>query len=315
MLKKINTRVLLLAFVVLGGLLLITVFRDSEGHEKTFRDEFYKIDSSQVKTILLYPQKINHQEIRLVNVSGNQWEVQNKITNSDADTAAVQSLIKTLVHMKPVRLAGNDKESWKEFDVTDSAGTRIKGLDPSQKTVIDLVVGKFSYNQQSRSGVTYVRVNGDDKVYAVDGFLSPMLNQEFDRWRNKNVLIGNKANWTKLIFHYPADSGFILHKTSAWMVDDEKCDSAKTEHYLNGITHLQGYKYLDKFDAKTGRELFSLSVEGNNGMVPVTVKAYLNSDTTDKYVLNSSLNPKAYFSGTSGNLFKTIFPDKKSVLK
>jgi hypothetical protein len=315
MLKKINTRTLVLALLILGVLLFITLFRDSVGHEKTFRDTFYNVDSSQIKTILLYPQNENHQEVRLMNVSEKHWEVQNKTIKSDADTAAVQSLLKMIVHLKPVRLSANEKERWKDFNVTDSLGTRIKALDAAQKVLIDLVVGKFSYNQQSRSGITYVRLYDDEKVYAVDGFLSPMINQGLEHWRNKIIISGAKENWTRLTFSCPTDTGYTLSKKgNKWMIDNEKCDSIKINRFLDRIVHFQGNKFIDKFDAGNQKERFSLKVEGNNQTNTIIVKVYQGPDSTEQYILNSNLNPKAYFSGNAGGLFKTLFPAKSSFL-
>ena len=315
MLRKVNTKTLFIVFAVLIGLVVLTVFKDSSDNDRTFKDELYQVDSSQVKTIFLYPSSDNHNEIKLVNTSGKEWEVQSKTTKADVDTSALKELIHAIIHLKPTRLAASEKSRWKDFNVDDSLGTRIKALDASQKTLIDVVIGKFSYNQQSRSGITYLRLYDDEKVYAADGFLPLTCNQKIDHWRNKNVIASNKADWTSLAFSYPGDTGFVMKKEkNKWMLNGENCDLAKTEQYMNTISHLSGNKFIDNYDTNEKKELYGLKIEGNNQFKPVTVKVYAATDTTDKYIINSSINPRSYFSGLNGNLFQTLLPGKNSFM-
>ena len=303
MFNKLNTTRLLIILVVLAGLVLFSKFYKSKKEESTFRNEFVSIDSASVNSILIYPKAEKGKEIKLIK-NGTGWDLQNDKIKTAADTNTVRSLIGMFSNMKSLSLAGQDQSSWNDLQVGDTSGTRIKISTGSQE--YDMVVGKFGYNQASRSGLTYIRHKNEDAVYAVDGFLSFTVNQGFNSWRIKTFIQGNKDSWTSLTFSYPADSSFILSKTNnEWLVNGEKADSLKTVQFLSGLSNMPGNGFLDAY-SPSSTPVFTLTIAGNNQPAPITVWAY-PSDSIQKFVLHSSLNKDAWLSESESHLAGRIF--------
>ena len=217
-----------------------------------------------------------------------------------------------LVDMKSVSLAGQDKSSWRDFQVNDSAGTKMKITTTDNKSY-DIVVGKIGYDPASGGSMTYMRKSEEEEVYAIPGYLSFMINQPFNSWRNKTFVKGSRENWTSLTFTYPSDSSFVLTKANNdWIVNGEKTDSAKTIQYLNQLASVQGNGFVDGY-SPASTPIFTISITGNNQSGPIIVQAY-PADSTKKFILHSSLNPEAYFSETESHLKDRLFIGKKSLL-
>lgn len=317
MFRKFNIKTLAIVFVVLLGMLLVTKLLDSQKGERTFKSDLVNIDSAASATIgniLLYPQAENHAEIKFTYNGSNRWEVQRGSIKAEADTNSVKELLRNITQLKSQQLTSNDKNTWKEYSVNDSLGTRIKILSKDNDVMADIVIGRFSYNQMARSGSTYVRLYGENEVYSVEGFLAMSVNQKFEQWRVRTIVSSKYENWNKVSFQYPADSGFVITKQNKkWMIDTVKCDSAKTAQYLNRLANLSSTGFVDAFNNNGKKAAYILKIEGDNQPSPITVQAY-EADAVNKYVINSSMNPETYYSGTRENLFENLFTSKSKLL-
>jgi hypothetical protein len=311
MFKKLNTKTLIILLIALGGIVLANKFYFSKKSESTFRTEFVKIDTGLVNKIIIYPKAEQGKEIK-IDKANSGWEVEKEKIKAPADTNAIKGLLASFAEMKSIALAGEDKSSWKDLQVDDSAGTRLKIFTTDNKTY-DMVVGKFGYNQQTRNGTTCIRHADEEAVYTVEGFLAYMVNQGFNAWRKKTFISGNKDSWTSINFLYPADSSFTLIKQgAAWTIGGVPTDSAKTEQYLMQVTNMQSAGFADNY-LHGPPAVYSLSINGNNIPAPINVQAF-PADSTQKYILHSSQNPDAYFSEAQSNIVGRLFVGKQSFL-
>ena len=311
MFKKFNTTTLVIILIVLGAILAVNKFFFSEKSESTFNDEFVKIDTGLVTQVLIYPKAEKGKEIKITR-QGRGWQLSNDKVKTVADSNQVRNLIKSFANLKSLALTGADKSSWKDLQVEDTSGSRIKIMTSDNKTY-DMVVGKFGYNQQTRNGSTNIRRANEEAVYAVEGFLSFTVNQPFNAWRNKLLISGNKDNWNTLTFTYPSDSSFVLSKqNNQWMVNGAPADSAKAAQYLNSIASLQSSNFVEQY-TPSSIPAYTLSIQGNNQPAPITVVAY-PADSTQKFILHSSLNNDGWFSDMPGNTVQRLFVSSRNFI-
>ena len=196
MFKKLSTTKLLIIFAVLAGIVLFNKFYLSKKEESTFREEFVKIDTAAVTSISIFPPAAKGKEIKFTK-NGKQWELQCGKIKTIADSNAVRSILVPFADMKSGSLAGIDKSSWKDLQVNDSAGTKIK-ITTEDNHVYNMVVGKFGFDPSTRSGLSYIRHEEEEAVYSIEGYLSYMVTQPLDAWRNKTFIKGNSESWTSI---------------------------------------------------------------------------------------------------------------------
>jgi hypothetical protein len=300
MFKKLNFKTLLIVF---GSLLVLVVILKVVQHNKgdrNFKAKFFDVDTAKVSTIIILPHSTK-EEFKFVR-NGKRWSMVKKDKTYNVDNNAVASILVELQNMKPDFVAAMDKSDWHQYQVTDSSATRVK-VKQGAKTVADFFVGKASFKQYEQT--SYIRLAGDDDVYAVNGLLAMTFNREANDFRDKTMVrIGSSAFVNKMEFSYP-DSSFTLTKEkTGWSMNGVKADSAKVASYVNNIIWLNGADFVDD-SVVSGNQIFSLKVEGNN-FNPVELKAFI-ANAANQYVVTSSMNNEGRFSGVKGDLVKRVF--------
>jgi len=318
--KKYNNRILLGVFLVLAVILLITRFAGNGKRERTLNTEIVRIDTATVSGILLYPTAGQGKEIRFTR-TGDTWEVSMEGRTVPGDAGRIMNMLTELAQLRSEQLVARSPDRWPGFQVDDSSATRVVVREGSE-TTLDLLVGRFSYQQPQQNnynpygrnqvnGKTFVRLNGQDEVHAVEGFLAMTLNQPFDSWRNADVTRFNQALLSRLVFDYPADSGFVAERNEAgWMVAGMLADSLSMSRYLNRLSGKQDRNFFS--GSTPARDpAYHLTLEGDN-METIQVSAWI-SDSSN-YVIHSSLNPETWFLSDRGGLFGDLYPGAGELL-
>jgi hypothetical protein len=306
MFRKINFKWMLISFSILLLLVILTHFLKNRGSERNFNSNLVTIDTAKISNIYIKT-KISKDEVRITR-SGNKWFVVSNGKNMRTDKQAIDAMLGELANIKAERLAASDKNEWGTFEVTDSAGIKVR-VEEGGSITANLIIGKFSYQQNPQKFSTYVRLNGQNEVYSVPGFLSMTFGKGLNGFRDKTLINVIPENITQISFNYPSDSSFALKRDmNHWKIGNQIPDSAKTADFIQKLSHLSSYDILEN-DVSKGKELFSVKIEGNN-FSPIDLKAF-ESDSTIKYLITSSINPDASFSGLQSDLFKKIFASKK----
>jgi hypothetical protein len=325
MIRKLGNKGLVLILMLLLAVFSVFRYISNKKGENTFQTSIIpKIDSNKLNGMVIFPKKIEagpkgvHADKLLPYIftkKGKVWYVSQGDVTSRTEPRAVHYMMAQIEEISPDRLGSNDPKDWKQYNVNDSLGTRVVFLY-DKDTVVDVIVGRFSYIPQQKQGISYVRLSGQKEVYAVDGFLSMNIAEEFDNWRDKKIMPGDYPTWTKLTFTYPADSGFSIKKDSdeEWTSGDgADIDSLTTINTVKEISNQNYGSFINKFDTNGKQALFTLRVEGSD-FSPTLIKAY-PADSINRYALTSTLNPGSYFSGNKGGMFSKIFRSKSSFLK
>ncbi len=319
MFNKLKLKSLLLIFIVLLIIVLVVYYIDSKKGERSFRADIVDVDTSKVTSIVIYP-RLNKEEPLEILKKGSLWKISHRSKLLNADNDMIINMLKTLVELKPKRIAATDKSKWKEFEVDDSLSTRVQLLT-GKKTGADLYIGKFSYqqpkgqmpgyyNQQRGTLTTYVRPADEKTVYVVDGYLSMAFNRDINDFRNKSIIRSDSKSWTRLSFNYPADSSFALVKEGdKWTIDGLLADSATVYKYFNAISRLNSQDFVDDYRPLSDQPVFELKIEGDNIINPIHIKAF-KADTVHQQLISSSINEGTYFSGSKTKLTGKIFAGK-----
>lgn len=304
--KKKNNLVLLIVFAVLlvaaGANELI---KRSKG-ERTFRKDIIEFQANDIKKISIFPKNAGNKFVDVF-LEDTIWKLKVDGKLFAADQEMIKGIVDELANMTPERLVANKRELWKDYDITDSLGVKVIIYGPNKDNT-EITLGRFTYNQATRKPSTYVRVNSEKEVYAVEGYLSMTFNREINSLRDKNIFRGNQNDLTQINFNYPADSSFTLTKQeNKWSLNGVPVDSTRMAGYLTIVSYMTGTDYRDDFiPVSVTGESYKIILTGQN-MKPVEIKAYRDAKGT---VLNSSLNSTSYFSGDKGGLFLRVFQGK-----
>lgn len=302
-----KSKTLIIILVVLGAALAINYYIENKTGDRTLLGDLVAADTTELTAISVFPKVNNKEEVRFVK-DGDTWALELEGKKVSADKNAIQSILREIQNLKPARLASTSEEKWEEYEVTDSLGIQAK-MEVDGKVVADLIFGKFDFNQQTRAASSYVRINGEDEVYAVNGYLSMTFDREAEGFRDRTLINADQSQWTRISYSYPGDSSFVLTKgeDGYWLADGQAVDSISCANYLSSMSRLGGNVFADDFDASTSTPSHSITIEGEN-IEPITLDAYV-ADPAYGYVINSSQNKGIYMSGNN-DVFNRSFVNK-----
>jgi hypothetical protein len=316
---KINNRTLLIVFLGLAGILVLARVFTAKKVERTLDADLVEIDTGRISTIYIYPQAEQGSEL-VFSRRGIAWIVSKDELSVPADKYSIGNALDELLNLKADRLVARSEEKWPEFHVNDSLGTRVL-VKEGKKITLDMIIGRFNYQpppggysgygQQYGTGITYVRNSDEDEVYAVEGFLAMSFNQGFNNWRDQTICRLTKDQITKVVFEYPADSGFVAQKLDVnWTINGILADSTSMAQYLNGLSRKSHGDFADGF-SPLSNPLYQVTFEGMN-MAPLLIRVY--SQVGDELILHSTINPESYFRITRDGLFKDIFKSSAGLI-
>lgn len=298
-----NNRTLAIIFAALVGIYILSkLFGGNK--DRSFDPVIIALDTSAIEKIVIRPAN-NASEFSLEKEDRG-WRLNTRGKTYSATTASVNSLLATLVEVKAERIVSKNPEKQAEYGVDDVAGTELE-IHSGKGVAEHIVVGRFSFNQATRSGISYLKDKDSDAVYAVDGFLSMSLTQGSDNYRDKTVTQLNTNDITSITLR-EAENEFRYTKSDAgWNLETgESADSAKMVSFLNNLRAVTGTTFAE-LEAQRGILLKQLQVDGNNMASPVVIDCYESADTSHHFVIHSSINPEAdFFSDTSG-IYSRIF--------
>ncbi|MCF8361096.1 MAG: DUF4340 domain-containing protein [Prolixibacteraceae bacterium] len=259
--NKINNTTLLIVFVALLVLTVI-LFSGNNGHrERSFDKDIVAFSTEDISVVKLYPKSMNGESFNIVK-KGEQWVINSGDKQYKANSDMVNSMLTTLETLDVQSLVANNEGRWVKYEVTDSLASRVQLFD-GDDMVADLYIGKFKFSEP-RNMSTYVREAGEEETYRVNGFLSSTFNRQVSDLRDKTLIDDNLANWTKLMFDYPADSSFVLEKEGQkWLLDGGIADSASVVNYINSVKQLDGRTIADVQGGDVVKQ-YRLTIERKN---------------------------------------------------
>jgi len=293
---KSNNRILGIIFFCLLALLIAkkTILKPTQ---RSFKQELTSFDAEAIDKVTI--QLENQPETVLTKANG-QWSASNGTLNIPAKEGSVSGLLRELANIKTKQLVSRNTEKWNEYEVDETKGRQID-IYSGGKKITGLTIGRFNFNQQTRSGISYARLSDEDDIYALDGFLSMTATKDFNSFRDGSLMKLDPAAIEKITVSN-GEQMTTLSKTleGQWLSNDLPVDSTITANYISALCSLSGKKFNDDFSAATAQKIKTLSLGD------ATIEAYLNP--AGGFVLKSNKND-AYFNSDSLGIFKKAFLD------
>lgn len=329
MFKKGNL-FLIIALIALVGIYMFITMQDRKKGERTFKSELVNISEENATKVLIKSPK-NDQPLEL-NKSGDNWEV---VLNDGSKVKAmpdeVANTFKELQGIKTSQIIARSTDKWGEYKVDDQ-GTKVEVFEGSNK-VLDIVLGKFDIDpaslQQQQGGqfggqsnpqfTSYVRLQGEDEVYSVNGFFEGLASKTADNYRDKQLFKLRAEDVQQISFNYPDSAFQVILRDTVWMFGNStrNADSTKVAQYLNTLSTSNGSKFIDK---PAGDAAVNIEVKAKDGST-TTFNAYaLPKDEADEkaeqnYAISSNALNNSYFDSKASALFSRLFVGKGNFKK
>lgn len=302
---KFNNKLLGLVFV---GLLVLYFGQKilNKPTVRSFKDVLVKVDTSLVNKIIFHP-KGNSSRITMQK-NGNGWTADNGEYQISATSNSVNSLLMPSTEIKTLQLISKNESKWAEYEVDDDAGKKVELYNGNQ-LLCAFYVGRFSFNQNTRSAKTYIRLADENDIYVVDGFLSMSYDKQFDDFRNKKLVNGLQLDDISQVRIEANDFNFSISKdiNNHWIDTNEgEVDSLKAINAIRSVVNLRGNEILSGFNASQNEQI-RLLLESNSGKPGEQISIYQNP--AGGFAVKSSSNDDVFFKSDSTGIYKTAYLD------
>jgi len=269
---QLNNKVLATIFFVLLGIWIIRK-TSCKPIQRSFRNHITTIDTSIIDRILLWPNGINGEKIELKKENG--WRVSDGSRTVIADGSRVNSILGQLVNIPVKQLISKNPERQKDYEVDEESG-KIVEIYSSEKLIDKIIVGRFNFNQQTRSGISYARKDGEDDIYSVDGFMSMSFDTDFNGFRQKQLLQLTSQDLKSITLNQHGQSLAIQKDIAGnWLAGDIVLDSIAMTQYVNGLGSVMGTNFYDGvLPAGPGEQI--INFQGDNMIGGITLEAWKN---------------------------------------
>lgn len=270
--------------------------------ERSFDPQIIELDTTKITRIEIEPK--GESSSFSLQKQGPIWKIITEGNEYTATRTAVTSLYSNILDIEADRIVSKNPEKWSAYEV-DKNGTRIQ-FYAGDRLLEDLRVGRFSFNQATRAGISYYRIEGSDEVYSSNGFGAMSLGQGIENYRDKTLLSLNKNDLKEIVLREGGTQISLTKQGTQWLdVSHQPIDSSKVDTYLNNVQSVSAFTFAD--EKESGEALKSISFDGDNLENPVRVFCYPARDTSQLFLLHSESNPEGFFYSDSTGAYERIF--------
>lgn len=251
-----------------------------QSRESSVGEPLVQYDSAAVDKLEI---TANYSVIVLEKQAGK-WMLTSPIRAS-ADESAVAAAVGKGKDMKITNLASTNPGKQITFSV-DSTATLVKAF-ANNAQVASFRVGKPANTWTE----TYVRNEGSDNVYSVEGTLGIMFGKAVHDWRDKTIFSAGQSTINEVNFRFPANRGsgdttFTLARRDSvnWTIGSDAVENSAVTGFLNSLSNFQTDEFITSMET-TAQDL--AAIIGVNG---IQVRFYKRSD--NKYDIQTSATPQ-----------------------
>ena len=299
--------------IILGALIVLYIFTKlgNKRSDTSFNPNIILVDTSAINKIFISPKS---GDAFTMNKNGENWQLDlnNKIIT--ADRSSITSFFGNILKLKADRVVTKNKERWSEYEVEGDNSTKIELFNNNDKQ-IGLIIGRFNFDQMTRSATSFIRLDDENEVYAIDGFASMSLSSDASAFRNKEIVNVNQQDLTGFVLNGPGGTKSLRFDGVNWITSTGIApDTNLIKSYLGSVSNVSGQQFDDEFNAQNNPPDYQLIVEGNNMPAPVEVNCFRSQKEGQSFVLQSSVNPESYFSSDSTGIYSRIFGKLMEIL-
>jgi hypothetical protein len=303
-----NNKTLLLIFIsFVLAYLAFSRFMNSRP-APPFDTTLIRVDTARITSIDISPEKgpaytLHHTD--------GQWIVSNGLLSLPAQTDRLLIILNQLDTIQTLELMSNQPADWDRYGLGNGAGTRITIFtEDGQKE--DFIIGKTDFDPELQKSIAYLRLAGQNEVFAVNGFLPFQLERHFNDFRNRELLDRSRPQlFPEQLQYQSLDTLLQFRFGEKNQSASPFIDSAALVAYFDRIDQAKSSLFADDFDELSAGRYFHQQIKlyFEDKKDSVWLSCYRDSTRIKPFIIHSSDNPRSYFYSDSVGLYKMIFED------
>jgi hypothetical protein len=244
--------------------------------EQSAGEPLVKYDSSAVDKIEI---RSKDGTITLVREAGK-WMLSSPVRYA-ADQQAVTSAVGKGKEMKITALVSTNPAKQSIYAVDSTAA--LVQMFANNNLVAQFRVGKPTTSWTE----SYVRREGSDEVYSVEGLLNTTFVKSVNDWRDKSIFKTDQNAISEVKFQF-GDTSFVLTKKDSvnWVIGKDSTINTNVTSFLSSLSNFQTDEFVDSTVAALPKLTATIDVQG------VQLRFFKRDD--GKYYVQSSASPQLF---------------------
>ncbi len=277
----------------------------SSGKPAEFDTALIQIDKAEITSIEIYPHSGPSYVIHKMDPN---WIVSNGNVSVQAEANRLYSVLNQIDTIKTFRKVADGPSEWENYGLRENQASRIK-IYANNKVLEDFFIGRTDFDTKLNKSIAYVRIAGQNEIFAVNGFLPFQLEKHFNEYRNSN-LFSNDVNYAipDQIIYQSLDTliHLDLNQNMGFSVD-----SLKFSNYWQQLLASKGRLFADDFDELSAEKYFHqrLTLSYNGSADSILLSCYRDSTRHIPFLIHSTHNSRSFFKSDSTGLYQSIFEE------
>lgn len=280
-----TSRFLLLAVLVLAAIWWFSGRVSQTAQKRTFRATIMNADTTGLNAFTIVPAPYKGlPEMRFFK-RAQVWKLAMGPDTTELENGEAEDVLAAISDMRVSRLIGEMDLVKDRYDLGDSTADQLVFQAAGREH--RLLVGSTT---QGEIPVTAVHPLDDNNAYEITGDLGAFADKSFGDHMPKQLITGDPANWRRLVFQFPGDTGYVMEQHDRrWSVEGVPLDSTRITKFLTSLARSRGQDVVDPADTLQAIPAFRLIVEDTTRSAPMVVVVY---NLPGRFIVRSSLNPK-----------------------
>lgn len=300
-----SNKVLTIIFGVLVAAFLLSKMLGGN-KSRSFDPQIVQINSEEITELIIAAPGT---EPATVQKEQGQWIVSNGANSYKANETVVSSMIREMSSIEADKVISRSLENAAKYGTDGDSGTKITAKSDAQ-ILTEIIVGRFSFNQQTRQPISYVRLSDEDETYLIGSFMASSLNKDFNGLRDKSLLSLTPSEINSI--QYKSDNqefSLDLGMDNNWITSNESAvDSASVAQFLNTLSNKSGVQFTDTSAPSNSGESIRFNSQGSS------IQVFATMIDEDKYVIYSDQHPDNIFESTGSSIYQQIFGKFKDLV-
>lgn len=215
---------------------------------------------------------------------GGKWMITSPVRYA-ADESAVTAAVGKGKDLKITGTVSTNPAKQSLYSV-DSTGTLVQVFANNNR------VASFRAGKPSSSWTeSYVRKEGANEVYSVEGALSTTFVKGANDWRDKTIFKSDQNQIKAIKFQFPAagrgsDTTFVLSKKDSvnWVIGSDSTINSNVTSFLSSLANYQADEFVDSTITAMPKLIAAIETQGTQ------LRFYKRTD--GKYYVQSSASPQ-----------------------
>lgn len=308
MFNKKTSRLLFLGVIALGVLYWWSENGSKHAQSSTFRDVVLSVEPDLVEFIEIVNHGASDFTMTFKKENG-EWKISSGENAFNADEETVDAFLDKLEMVKTDRVVGSKPATFAKYGLGEGQGysCTIKSNDGKE---ISFKVGEMTFANDAAGNqtdkVTYISIDGEDKVYSGLTEVGNDFLIEFDLWRPRYLWKGGNENWQKVVLVEGEASMTLEKKGEVWMLSSDTIIAERMDTYLDALADGRVALFDNEAMIQPGQEpikqvvIYDALLDG-----PRSIRVYQKPN--GQLFMISDLNPESVFQFDMERAYRKMF--------